>query len=134
MATAPKDWESRIGRRLKLRDLHILSAVVQWGSMAKAAVHLSMTQPAVSDAIANLEDTLRVRLLDRSSRGVEPTIYASALLKRGLVVFDDDHPCQEAFGVHAHQNLDRAVVGALERIARLETVLEPPRLIRIEDL
>jgi len=89
MATASKDWENRIGRRLKLRDLHILSAVVQWGSMAKAATHLSMTQPAVSDAIATLEDALRVRLLDRNSKGVEPTIYANALLKRGLVVFDE---------------------------------------------
>src|SRR5262245_49736546 len=89
MVTALKDWENRIGRRLKLRDLHILSAVVQWGSMAKAATHLSMTQPAVSDAIATLEDALRVRLLDRSSKGVEPTIYASALLKRGRVVFDE---------------------------------------------
>jgi DNA-binding transcriptional LysR family regulator len=82
-------WESRIGRRLKLRDLHILSAVVQWGSMAKAASHLAMSQPAVSEAIANLEDALRVRLLDRSSRGIEPTIYAHALLKRGHVVFDE---------------------------------------------
>src|SRR5215475_2841658 len=89
MAAASKDWENRIGRRLKLRDLHILSAVVQWGSMAKAAKHLSMTQPAVSDAIATLEDALRVRLLDRSSKGVEPTIYANALLKRGRVVFDE---------------------------------------------
>ena len=43
MANALKDWESRIGRRFKLRDLHILSVVVQWGSMAKAATHLSMT-------------------------------------------------------------------------------------------
>jgi DNA-binding transcriptional LysR family regulator len=84
-----RDWENRIGRRLKLRDLHILSLVVQWGSMAKAATHLSMTQPAVSDAIAGLEDALRVKLLDRSSKGVEPTIYATALLKRGLVVFDE---------------------------------------------
>jgi len=89
MAAPLKGWESRIGRRLKLRDLHILSAVVQWGSMAKAATHLSMTQPAISDAIANLEDALRVRLLDRSSKGVQPTIYATALLKRGLVVFDE---------------------------------------------
>ena len=89
MATALKDWDNRIGRRLKLRDLHILSAVVQWGSMAKAAKHLSMTQPAVSDAIANLEDALSVRLLDRGSKGVEPTIYANVLLKRGLVVFDE---------------------------------------------
>src|SRR5262249_22190379 len=39
--------------------------------------------------LPNLEDTLGVRLLDRSPRGVEPTIYANALLKRGLVVFDE---------------------------------------------
>ena len=30
-----------------------------------------------------------MRLLDRSPRGVEPTIYAEALLKRGDVVFDE---------------------------------------------
>src|SRR4029077_4689018 len=89
MAKATPHWESRIGRRLKLRDLHILSAVVQWGSMAKAATHLAMSQPAVSEAIANLEDALRVRLLDRSSRGIEPTIYAHALLRRGQVAFDE---------------------------------------------
>jgi len=82
-------WESRIGRRLKLRDLHVLFAVMHWGSMAKAAKHLAMSQPAVSKVIADLEDVLRVRLLDRSSRGIEPTIYAHALLKRGQVVFDE---------------------------------------------
>jgi len=89
MDKAIQYWESRIGRRLKLRDLHILFAVVQWGSMAKAATHLAMSQPAVSEAIAKLEDALRVRLLDRSTRGIEPTIYAHALLKRGHVVFDE---------------------------------------------
>jgi Bacterial regulatory helix-turn-helix protein, lysR family len=75
MANLPLNWESRIGRRLKFRDLHILFTVVQWGSMAKGAVHLGMSQPAVSEAIASLEDALRVRLLDRSPRGIEPTIY-----------------------------------------------------------
>ena len=89
MATPILNWESRIGRRLKLRDLHILFTVVQWGSMAKGAAHLGMSQPAVSEAIASLEAALRVRLLDRSPRGIEPTIYADALLKRGHVVFDE---------------------------------------------
>jgi len=89
MAHEIRGWENQIGRRLKLRDLHILSAVVQWGSMAKAASHLAMSQPAVSESIANLEAALRVRLLDRSTRGVEPTRYAHALLKRGHVVFDE---------------------------------------------
>ncbi len=86
---ATQHWDTRIGRRLKLRDLHILSAVVQWGSMAKAASHLAMSQPAVSESIASLEDALRVRLLDRSTKGVAPTLYAHALLKRGHVVFDE---------------------------------------------
>ncbi len=82
-------WESRIGRRLKLRDLHVLSVVVHCGSMAKGARQLAMSQPAVSESIANLEAALGVRLLDRTTRGVEPTLYADALLKRGDVVFDE---------------------------------------------
>ena len=82
-------WESRIGRRLKLRDLHVLSVVVQSGGMAKAAARLAISQPAVSESIASLEATLGVRLLDRNARGVEPTLYAHALLKRGDVVFDE---------------------------------------------
>ncbi|WP_165614399.1 LysR family transcriptional regulator [Paraburkholderia ginsengiterrae] len=79
----------RIGKRMKLRDLYILSAVVRWGSMAKAASHLGMSQPAVSEAIASLEAALGVRLLNRHAQGVESTIYADALLKRGQVVFDE---------------------------------------------
>src|SRR5262245_10558706 len=89
MARATWDWETRIGRRVRLRDLHILSVVVRWGSMAKAATHLSMSQSSVSEAISSLEEALRVRLLDRRPHGIEPTIYADALLKRGHAVFDE---------------------------------------------
>jgi DNA-binding transcriptional LysR family regulator len=89
MDNSVQNWENLIGRRLKLRDLQILAAVVQWGSMAKAASHLAMSQPAVSESVANLENALRVRLLDRSARGIQPTLYANALLKRGRVVFDE---------------------------------------------
>jgi DNA-binding transcriptional LysR family regulator len=89
MARATWDWEGRIGRRVRLRDLHILSAVVRWGSMAKSATHLGMSQSAVSEAISSLEDALRVPLLDRNSQGVEPTIYADALLRRAHAVFDE---------------------------------------------
>ena len=89
MADATWDWENRIGRRVRLRDLHVLSAVVRCGSMAKAASHLKMSQSSVSEAVASLEDALRVRLLDRSPHGIEPTIYADALLKRGHAVFDE---------------------------------------------
>ena len=86
---ARRDRENRIAQRLKLRDLYILAAVVRRGGMAKAAIDLAMSQSAVSEAIASLEDALGVRLLDRSPRGVEPTDYAHALLKRGHVIFDE---------------------------------------------
>jgi DNA-binding transcriptional LysR family regulator len=89
MPEALQQWDKRIGRRLKLRDLHILAAVVQWGSMAKAASDLRMSQPAVSESVANLESALRVRLLDRSTRGIEATPSAHALLKRSRVAFDE---------------------------------------------
>src|SRR5947209_13353162 len=83
------DWESLIGRRLRLRDLHVFFAVVQSGSMAKAATHLRVSQPAVSKAIGALEAVLGVRLFDRSTQGVIPTMYGEALLKCGSTVFDE---------------------------------------------
>jgi len=82
-------WEDRIGRRLKLRDVNVLLAVVECGSMARAAERLAVSQPVVSKAIADLEHTLGVRLLDRSRQGIEPTGYGQALLRRGLAAFDE---------------------------------------------
>ena len=84
-----KQWSDRIGRRLKLRDLHIMLAVANSCSMGKAASDLAVSQPAISKAIADLEQALGVRLLDRSPQGIEPTIYGRALLKCGTTVFDD---------------------------------------------
>jgi DNA-binding transcriptional LysR family regulator len=83
------DWESQIGRRLKLRDLHAFFTAVQRGSMSKAAQQLGVSQPAVSEAIADLEHALGVRLLDRRPQGVEPTMYGGALLRRSAAVFDE---------------------------------------------
>jgi DNA-binding transcriptional LysR family regulator len=79
----------RIGRRLKLHDLHVLMAVVQAGSMSAAAKLLNTTQPAVSRSIADLEHAVGVRLLDRGRQGAEPTEYGRALLDGGVAMFDD---------------------------------------------
>jgi DNA-binding transcriptional LysR family regulator len=79
----------RIGRRMKLQDLHVLMTVVQAGSMGKAAKRLNSCQPAISRSIADLEHALGVRLLDRTRQGVTPTEYGRALLDGGTAVFDD---------------------------------------------
>jgi DNA-binding transcriptional LysR family regulator len=83
------DSDSEIGRRLKLRDLHLFFTVVQHGSMAKAASELGISQPSVSEVIADLEHTLGARLFDRGPRGVEPTMFGHALLMRTRAAFDE---------------------------------------------
>ena len=79
----------RIGRRIKLQDLHVLMAVVEAGSMGKAARRLNTSQPNVSKSIGDLEHALGVSLLDRHRQGVEPTEYGRALLDCGMTVFDE---------------------------------------------
>jgi DNA-binding transcriptional LysR family regulator len=79
----------RIELRIGLHDLRVLMVVAEVGSMGKAARLLATSQPAVSRSIGELEHALGVRLLDRSARGVEPTSYGHALLKRGTAVFDE---------------------------------------------
>ena len=79
----------RIGCRVKLHDLHVLMAVVQAGSMSKAAALLNTGQPAISRSIAYLERAFGVRLLDRNRQGVKPTEFGRAVLDGGTAVFDD---------------------------------------------
>src|SRR5215470_11906121 len=82
-------WNDRIKRRLKLRDLDFLAALIDAGTMGKAASRLNVSQPAVSKAIADLELALGVRLVDRSRRGIVPTPYGVALGKRSVAIFND---------------------------------------------
>ena len=80
---------AHVSRRLKFRDLQTILAVAQCGSMAKAAVALGVTQPAVSDIVAGLENMFAVKLFDRTPTGVDATVYGQALLARARAAFDE---------------------------------------------
>ena len=82
-------WDERLRRRVKLRDLDLLMAVIQTQSMGKAASIHNISQPAVSKAIAELEQTLGVRLLERFRKGVEPTLQGAALARRCAAIFEE---------------------------------------------
>jgi DNA-binding transcriptional LysR family regulator len=117
------DWEGQIDHRLKLRDLHVFFTAVQRGSMAKAAGQLGVSQPAVSEIMANLEHALGVPLLDRSQRGIEPTIYGRALLKRGTVAFDELKQSIRDIAFLADPTAGELRIGCVESIA--STILPP---------
>jgi LysR family pca operon transcriptional activator len=59
--------------RVKFRHLQCFLAVTQLGSVQRAADSLSITQPAVSKTIGELESILGVRLFERGRRGAVPT-------------------------------------------------------------
>jgi len=67
----------------------VLSAVVEQGSYAKAAVALHRSQPAVSYAIANLQESLGVKLLEIQGRRAVLTAHGDTLLKRARAVLRD---------------------------------------------
>ena len=120
------DCEHQIGRRIRLRDLHIFLTVSQRGSMAQAAAQLGVSQPAVSGAIADLERTLGVPLFERSTRGVKPTVYARAMMDRSVAAFDEIKQ-----GIRTLENLADPTAGELW-IGCIESVsvLTLPPLLR----
>ena len=141
MATTP-DWVNRIGRRLRLRDLHVFFAVIQTGSMAKAAAQLRVTQPAVSKAITDLEGTLGVRLFDRSPQGVTTTVYGDALNKSGTAAFDELRQGIRSIEFLADPTAGELTIGCPESIAAsiLPEIIRrfsrqyPRALMRVEDV
>ncbi len=107
----------RLRRRLRLRDLDTLMAVAQAGGMRKAAEALHMSQGAVSKAIAELEDALGVRLFDRTRKGVEPTVYGHALVRRGRAIFDELNQGANEIRFLSEPGAGELAIGAGESLA-----------------
>ncbi|MER7694500.1 LysR family transcriptional regulator [Streptomyces sp. NPDC097610] len=72
---------------VELRELKYFKTVAEFGSMAKAASALHMTQPTLSRQIAQLERRLGHRLLRRSPRGTALTPAGEGLLAHVGIVF-----------------------------------------------
>jgi DNA-binding transcriptional LysR family regulator len=79
----------RLPRHLKMGELRVFVAVLEHRSFRKAAAVLHLTQPAVTKAVAGLEDTLGVKLFDRVASGVEPTVHGRSFAPRAVAVFDE---------------------------------------------
>jgi DNA-binding transcriptional LysR family regulator len=116
-------WEDQIGRRLSLRDLFVFFTVVKSGSMAKAAARLDVSTPSISEVIADLEHSLGVRLLDRSTQGVLPTAYGEALLRSGEAAFDELRQGVRAIEFLADPTAGELKIGCPDTI--VATILPP---------
>src|SRR5215831_1215963 len=70
-----------IRARLKTRQLLLLQALAEEGNIHGAARVMSMTQPAASKLLKDLEDVLGVELFERLPRGMRPTWYGESMIR-----------------------------------------------------
>src|SRR6476661_4149167 len=68
-------------RSLTLRHMRLLLAVEELRQVGRVATALSISQPAVSKALAEIENGIGVPLFDRTPRGMLPTAHGVCLLR-----------------------------------------------------
>lgn len=78
---------ARLARHARLRQLQLLLALHECGSVVRASVQLDMSQSAATQALAELERVLGLRLFERHARGIRPTPAGQALIDaaRGML-------------------------------------------------
>lgn len=72
----------------RLRDLEVFLAIASEGSLAGAAGRMSMSAPAVTRALARLEDRLGAALFVRTTRSVSMTSAGEAFAPRARQVLE----------------------------------------------
>jgi DNA-binding transcriptional LysR family regulator len=77
------------GCTMEISQIRYFVALVETGSMTKAAQHLYVTQPAVSAAVHRLEDELGVTLVERQGRGVRITIEGTQFYRRARNIINE---------------------------------------------
>jgi DNA-binding transcriptional LysR family regulator len=82
MTFESNDMVRRLSARLKMRHLVLLLQIQQHGSLTRVAEHMASSQPAVTNALAELESMFGMPLFERSSRGMLPTALGSVVLER----------------------------------------------------
>ena len=75
--------------RLKLRHLALLQNIARHRSLSRVALEMSLSQPAITKSLREVEDIFMTRLFDRTSRGLEATIAGKEVLHFALVTLSD---------------------------------------------
>jgi DNA-binding transcriptional LysR family regulator len=71
---------------MDVRQLRTVLAIFEKGSIGRAAEVLAISQPALTKSLRRLEEELQVKLFDRTSRGMTPTLYGECLLSHAQAI------------------------------------------------
>jgi DNA-binding transcriptional LysR family regulator len=113
--------QNRLLSRFRFRQMQVLVALAQQGSIRRAADAVGMTQPGVTKVLAELEQLLGTRLFDRYARGVRPTEAGTELLRLARQTVDGAMSTAVALAARSRQGegcvrvmgISAAISGAL---------------------
>lgn len=125
--TPAPTWSSHT--RLKTRQLLLLMAVADEGSVHRAAERLAMTQPAASKLLRELEELLGVPLFERLPRGMVPTDYGHAMIRHARAVIGSLNQARDEVMALKAGRLGHVAIGT---ITSPGVRLLPPAIARIK--
>lgn len=108
---------SVIHGRLRLRQLRLMLALQELGSLRRAADNIGMTQPAATKMLHEAEDLLGVELFERLPRGMRATPFGETVIYYARMVFAELSGMREELVALESGNLGRVTVGAIPALA-----------------
>lgn len=106
-----------IHSRLRLRQLRLMLALQEFGSLRRAADNIGMTQPAATKMLHEAEDLLGVELFERLPRGMRPTPFGETVIYYAQMVFAEVSGMREELVSLESGNLGRVTIGAIPALA-----------------
>jgi len=86
--------------RLRLKQLRLLIALDEFGSLHKAAESISITQPGATKALHEIESTLGSSLFERTSKGLEANDLGRCVIRYARLIHTDlAHLREEMIGI-----------------------------------
>lgn len=106
-----------IHSRLRLRQLRLMLALDEFGSLRRAAQEIGMTQPAATKMLHETENLLGVELFERLSRGMRATPFGETVIYYARMVFAELSGMREELVALESGNLGRVTIGAIPALA-----------------
>jgi len=107
----------QFNQRIRLRHLHTFVAVAQQGTLGRAAETLSLSQPALSKTLNELEELAGARLFERGRLGAQMTTMGEQFLTHAVRVLDALNHAGQSFHVPLPQEPEVLRVSVLTTVA-----------------